>query len=242
MNIIEAIRDPNIFEPFLRYRDGLETWRPWMVALRVVYGLPIVARSSRKLIRECTGRDPGKLPSNGFDTALFLTGRRSGKSRIAAVVGAFEAVLAGRHTRLAKGEIGLVAVISPTRFQSRIVRTYLRAIFDTPLLTNEVTRETGDGFTLDNGVEIQIMTGDWRSVRGFSLLAAIVDEAAFFGFDAESKVRSDTELIRAIRPSLATTNCKRTGRRSRASRQRPDSGLELPEPDDEPDAASIGGR
>ncbi|GAB4153539.1 MAG: hypothetical protein Tsb009_30000 [Planctomycetaceae bacterium] len=125
--------------------------------------------------------------------------------------GAYEAVLAGRHTGLARGEIGLVAVISPTRFQSRIVRNYLRAIFDTPLLANEVTRETGDGFTLNNGVEIQIMTGDWRSVRGFSLLAAIVDEAAFFGLDAESKVRSDTELIRAIQPSLATTGGKLIG-------------------------------
>jgi len=211
MNIIEAIKDRNIFEPFLHYRGGLETWQPWMVALRVVYGLPVAQLRSLKLVRQCTGRDPQKLPPTGFDTALFLTGRRSGKSRIAAVAGAYEAVLAGRHTGLARGEIGLVAVISPTRFQSRIVRNYLRAIFDTPLLTNEVTRETADGFALNNGVQIQIMTGDWRSVRGFSLLAAIIDEAAFFGLDAESKVRSDTELIRAIRPSLATTGGKLIG-------------------------------
>ena len=33
----------------------------------------------------------------------------------------------------------------------------------------------------------------------------IVDEVCFFGLDAESKVRSDTELIRAIKPALATT-------------------------------------
>ena len=37
------------------------------------------------------------------------------------------------------------------------------------------------------------------------MLAVIVDEVCFFGLDAESKVRSDTELIRAIKPSLATT-------------------------------------
>lgn len=36
------------------------------------------------------------------------------------------------------------------------------------------------------------------------MLAAIVDEAAFFGIDDESKVKSDTELMRAIKPSLAT--------------------------------------
>ena len=53
---------------------------------------------------------------------------------------------------------------------------------------------------------IEILAGDWRTIRGFTLLAAIVDEAAFFGYDAESKVKSDTELIRAIKPSLATVN------------------------------------
>lgn len=207
MTIIDAIKDTNIFGPYFGQGDGA-TWRPWLVALRAVYGLPIVARKSRELVRACTGRKPQHLPTEGFDTALFLTGRRSGKSRIAAVIGAYEAVLARRHIQLARGEIGLVAVISPTRFQSRIVRNYLRAIFDTPMLAREIVRETGDGFALNSGVEIQILTGDWRSVRGFSLLAAIVDEAAFFGLDSESKVRSDTELMRAVQPSLATTGGK----------------------------------
>jgi hypothetical protein len=39
-------------------------------------------------------------------------------------------------------------------------------------------------------------------------LAAIVDEIAFFGFDDECKVKSDNELIRAIKPSLATVGGK----------------------------------
>jgi hypothetical protein len=38
-----------------------------------------------------------------------------------------------------------------------------------------------------------------------TLIAAVVDEAAMFGMSEDSKVRSDTELIRAVRPSLATT-------------------------------------
>jgi hypothetical protein len=36
----------------------------------------------------------------------------------------------------------------------------------------------------------------------------IVHEIAFFGLDDESKVKSDTELIRAIKPSLATVGGK----------------------------------
>ena len=205
MNIIEAIRDDKLFRPYIG--DKLQTWRPWLSALRVLYGLP-ERPVYQKIITECTGRDPDKLPRDGFDTALFLTGRRSGKSRIAAVIGAFEAVLAGHEKKLSKGEKGIVSIIAPTRRQSQIVRGYLRSIFESPMLAAEVVRETGEGFDLRNGVSIEILTGDWRSTRGFTLVACVIDEACFFGLEAEAKVRSDTELITAIRPGLATVKGK----------------------------------
>ena len=207
MDIIKAIKHPELFKPFLG--DSLESWRPWLVALRVLYGLPIKGKRARQLIRDCTGRDPDKLPKDGFDTALFLTGRRSGKSRIASVIGAYEAALAGRHQMLDAGETGIVPIISPSRSQSRIVRNYVRGVFDqTPTLSKQLVQDNREGFTLRNGVRIETLAGDWRTVRGFTLLAAIVDEACFFGMEAESKIKNDTELIRAIRPSLATTNGK----------------------------------
>ncbi len=203
MNILDAITDSNLFAPFL---GDLKTWSRWQVALRMLYGLPVTTAADKRLILDCTGRT--KCRRNGFDVALFLTGRRSGKSRIAAVIGAFEAVLANRTSALAKGEKGIVLITSPTKSQSRIVRDYLRALFDVPLLAAEVEREDNSGFDLKNNVRVEILSGDWRSVRGYSLIAAIVDEVCFFGYDADSKVRSDTELIRAIQPSLATTKGK----------------------------------
>ena len=204
MNIIEAIKDPNLFQPFL---GDLPTWRNWVKALRVLYGLPITAATSNRLVRTCMGRDAGQLQS-GFDTALFLTGRRSGKSRIAAVIGAYEAILAGHEDKLAPGENGVVAICAPSKQQGRIVRNYLRAIFDVPLLHQEVVADTKEGFELKNGTRIEILAGDFRTIRGYTLIAAIVDEAAFFGHDADSKIRSDSELIRAIQPSLATVGGK----------------------------------
>jgi len=138
-----------------------------------------------------------------------LTGRRSGKSRISAVVGAFEAALSGREKLLAKGEQGMVAILAPTKKQGRICKNYLRAIFaETPMLQNEIVSETAEGFLLSNGVLIEILVGDWRAVRGYTLLAAIVDEICFFGLDAESFVKNDTELITALKPSLATVKGK----------------------------------
>lgn len=205
MNIIKAVHDANLLRPFLG--DDLKSWRNWLTALRAMYGLKI-REEQRELVRQCTGRRCKLLPSDGFDTALFLTGRRSGKSRLAAIIGAYEAVLAQHESKLSKGERGVVAICAPTKSQGRIVTDYLRAIFDAPLLRNEVTAETREGFELASGTRIEILPGDWRTVRGYTLLAAIVDEACFFGYDAECKIRSDTELVRAIKPSLATVGGK----------------------------------
>ena len=206
MNIIKAIKDKNLFRRFIG--NELDSWRNWLIALRALYGIKIKPTPYvTDLVHLCTGRDIDLLPADGFDAALFLTGRRSGKSKIAAIIGAFEAALSGREKLLAKGEMGLVAIIAPTKKQARIIKSYLRAIFDTTdLLKAEIVNETQEGFLLSNGVLIEILVGDWRSVRGYTLLAAIVDEVCFFGLDEESRVRSDTELVRAIQPSLATTN------------------------------------
>ncbi|OYP36441.1 hypothetical protein [Rhodopirellula sp. MGV] len=208
MNIIDACRDPNLFKPFLEDSSGsVATWKRWFACLRALHGIKL-GESSKKTLREVASRDASGLPTNGFDTALFLTGRRSGKSRIAAVLGAYEAALAGNEKRLAKGERGVVAIIAPTKNQGTIVRNYLRSVFDVPMLAGELVGETKEGFDLKNGIQIRIMAGDFRTVRGFTLVAAIVDEIAFFGLEEESKVKSDTELIRAIQPSLATCQGK----------------------------------
>jgi len=206
VNIIEAIKDENLFRPYLG--EDLTSWRGWFAALQAIYGLPVTDKAARATLTACTGRDPSKLPTNGFDTALFLTGRRSGKSRTAAVIAAYEAALAGREAKLAKGERGVVPVCAPSKTQGRIVKDYVRAIFDTPLLQNELAKETAEGFELRSGTRIEILAGDFRTIRGFTLLAAIVDEACFFGYEQESKVKSDTELVRAIKPSLATVGGK----------------------------------
>jgi hypothetical protein len=204
VNILHAIADPNLFAPFL---GNPATWQRWLAALAALYGLPIPAQE-RSTVRQCTGRKCKHLPAAGFDTALFLTGRRSGKSRIAAVIAAFEASLAGHQKKLSPGERGVVVVCAPTLHQSRIVHGYIRAIYNTPLLAAEVVSETKHGFELRDGTRIEILSGDWRTIRGYTLLAAVVDEAAFFGIDEDSHIKSDTELMRAIKPGLATVGGK----------------------------------
>lgn len=205
MNILDAIRDEKLFRPFLGKK--LSSWKPWLVALRALYGLPLKPEHG-DLIRECTGRDPSELPPGGFRSALFLTGRRSGKSRTAAVVAGFESLFGGHETKLAPGEVGLVAIVSPTRQQSSICWNYLVGLFESsPILRQEIAETTPSAkmLSLRNGLQIAVLTGDPKRIRGYTLVAAVIDEVAFFGLDEESSVRSDVELIRSIRPSLATT-------------------------------------
>lgn len=211
MNILSAIKDEQIFRPFLG--DDLTTWAHWTVALRCLYGLPVEQPKSTTLVKECTGREATELPPDGFTTALFLVGRRSGKSRIASVIGAFEALFGGHESRLAKGETGVVPIISPSRYQSMIVWRYLKAIFNTPLLAPEIVecKESDQRLALRTGIEIRILTGDWRTVRGPAVVCAILDELCFLGYTEESKVKSDTELVRALRPALITTGGKLIG-------------------------------
>ena len=206
MNILTSISDTRLFRPFIAKDGSLKTWNNWNVFLRTLFGLPLKS-SHAELILQCTGRDYKRLPTQGFTTALCLTGRRSGKSVMAAIIGAYIAVFSGREAMLAPGEQGLVAILAPTKRQAVIILSYLRAIFRlSPLLENEIIRETKNGFELSNQVTIEILAGDPKTVRGFTLLAAIIDEISFFGLDAESKVRNSDEVIQALRPALSTTN------------------------------------
>ncbi len=209
MNILDAIQDRRLIKPFLQGNaPNLRTWQNWLVETSLSYGLSVKPRYEG-LVLKCTGRPLDSFQADGLGATviLILSGRRSGKSRNSAVKGAWEACLSGKWELLAPGEMGMVVIICPTKKQGRIIRNYLRAIFSgSPLLEDEVINETQEGFALRNGITIEIMVGDYRTIRGYTLLAAIVDEVCFFGLDAESKVRNDSELIQALMPALATVN------------------------------------
>lgn len=66
------------------------------------------------------------------------------------------------------------------------------------MLWAEVANVTADTITFRNGIEVQIGTSDFGSVRGRTLLAVLCDEFAFWAAE------SATEVLRAIRPGQAT--------------------------------------
>jgi hypothetical protein len=71
-----------------------------------------------------------------------------------------------------------------------------------PLLAALIERETSDTVDLSNGITIEILTASFRTVRGYTLVAALCDELAFWR--SEESANPDTEIIGAIRPAMAT--------------------------------------
>jgi hypothetical protein len=72
-----------------------------------------------------------------------------------------------------------------------------------PLLAPLLVKAGTDVLELANGARIEVRSSNFRSVRGVTLAAGIVDEVAFLR--DETSATPDLELYRALWPALATT-------------------------------------
>jgi hypothetical protein len=195
VTIIEALEDKTLLGRFI---EDPRTWRAWFVFLRSFFGLP-PAEGDHGTFERCTGRTA--WPSVASREGWVVAGRRSGKSYIVALLAAFLAAF--REYRLAAGEAGHVIIIAPTREQAGIIKRYLGGFFrENPLLASLLVQETKDRIELSNRISIMVLSADFRSIRGFTAVAGIVDEVAFL---MDEGSRPDYEVIRALRPALATT-------------------------------------
>ena len=88
--------------------------------------------------------------------------------------------------------------------QSRTIFGFVRALLlESPLLKDRVIKETNDTITLRNSIVIETGVASYRAVRGYTLVCALADEAAFWRSD-EASTNVDVEIIRAIEPGMAT--------------------------------------
>ena len=174
MNIIQAIHDPNLFRPFFR---DLDTWKPWFVVLRTIFGLDMDSEELAIFIK-LTGRTTP--PKEQTREAWFIIGRRGGKSFIVALIAAYLATFRDYTPYLGPGERGVIMVIATDRKQSRVIMRYLQALLEqTPMLAAMIEKITTESVELDNNVSIEITTCSHRTVRGYTIVAALCDEMDF---------------------------------------------------------------
>jgi hypothetical protein len=174
------------------------TWASWRAWLCAVLALPM-AEAEADSYRACTARQT--LPGAPAREAWCVVGRRGGKSRIAALIAVLLAAF--RRYTLAPGERAVVLVIAADRKQARVVFGYTLALLQSiPALAELIVRQTADSIDLSTGVSIEIATASFRSPRGYTIVGAVLDEVAFLMSD--DSANPDTEIVRAIRPALAT--------------------------------------
>jgi hypothetical protein len=104
---------------------------------------------------------------------------------------------------LQAGERGTIMIIACDRRQARTTFRYIQALLRAvPMLEKLIERETAEAFDLRTGVTIEVAVASFRSVRGYTVLAALCDELAFWRSD--DSANPDAEIIAAIRPAMAT--------------------------------------
>ncbi len=196
MNLLEATHDPALFGPWFDRGD----WRAWRAFLAAIFALPMDAEQ-QAIYRKHTGRSapPQALSSE----AWLVCGRRAGKSFIAALIAVWLAVYRDYRGCLAPGERGTVLILAADRKQARVIMRYVKGLLSgIPMLAVTVERETGESIDISTGITIEIGTASFRATRGYTIVAALFDEVAFWRSD--DSANPDSEILNAVQPGMAT--------------------------------------
>jgi hypothetical protein len=198
LSIIDALDDPVLFAPWFLG----DTWWGWRVVLKAAFGLPL---NDDELVffSQVAERDP---PGRRVRELWIVVGRRGGKDSIASVIAAYIAgMFSDPDQKLRPGERASVVCLATDRDQAKIILSYIRSYF-TDIEMLAAMASNGDGtatsLELDNRVDISILTNSFRAVRGRAILAAVLDECAFWRDETSSN--PDMEVYNALRPGLAS--------------------------------------
>lgn len=192
ITIIDAVRDPNIIGDVMSPAQE--------AALRAIYGLELKGEQLA-LAEQMAGS--AWQPGTEQREAVFICGRRSGKSdKLAANVAIYEAFF--RDHKLSPGETGVVLLLAQNMRQAKVVKGYIEGKIDkSPILRRHVVAKRSQELELDNRITIAIHPASFRSVRGLSVVCCICDEIAFW-WTEDNYANPDVEVIRAVRPAMAT--------------------------------------
>ncbi|MGC4097339.1 MAG: hypothetical protein QM706_09500 [Nitrospira sp.] len=197
MTIIEAIEDKHLFHPLFK---SLDTWRAWLVVLKAIFALDLTDEE-KTLFKQLTGRETS--PSQPVQECWLAVGRRGGKSFIVALIAVFLACFKDYRSSLGPGERGVLMIIATDRKQARVIMRYLTALIQAvPMLAAMIERQDSESIDLDNRVSIEIMTASYRTIRGYTVVAALCDEIAFWR--SEESANPAEEILAALRLAMST--------------------------------------
>ena len=194
LTILDACRDPALFGRWLK---DPETWAAWMVFL---------TRCSRCPTPRCHLSAMHRPDRRATDAgARSVAGRRSPWRQVVhrRLIAVYLACFRDYRAHLAPGERGTVMINASDRKQARVIFRYVRALLEgVPMLARLIERVDSESIDLSNAISIEIHTASFRAVRGYTIVAAINDEIAFWRSDESAN--PDKEILDAQRPAMAT--------------------------------------
>jgi hypothetical protein len=176
-----------------------DSWQAWRAINAAIYGLPLDPEALAIFRRHSEREQP---PAQQVREVCLAVGRRGGKTHNMAVNAAFLAVRFDAN-RLTSGETAVVPILAADRKQARQVFGYLKGIFTLPEFAPFVHRVLKESIELHNGVNVEVHTASYRTIRGYTVVSAVLDEVAFWRTD-DGSANPDTEVLAALRPAMAT--------------------------------------
>ena len=190
-----AFSDPKMLQPFF----AGTSWDGWRAVLRAAFGEKLT-KAEKASFRSVASREP---PPQRVKELWIVAGRRAGKDSIASGIAAHAAATFEPAGRLRPGERALVMCVAVDKPQAALVAGYIRAFFEQiPSLAALVRRETAEGLELTNGVDVSVMTSDFKSIRGRTVLCAVLDEVAYWR--GQNAASPDKEVWTSIKHGMPT--------------------------------------
>jgi hypothetical protein len=203
MKVLVPMRDALADDRLLGRALNRASWDSWKILLVACAGEPLLP-AERRTFKRLTGRD--REPGRMCELMLCVAGRRSGKSKAAAVFMVWLATCCDWTDCLSLGERGVCLVVAPTERQAAVTEAYIRAIIDkAPLLASLVEERLAHVLTLRRGTQIEVLAANARWVRGITCIGICLDESAYLP-SGEDAINSDISLLEALRPAVATTS------------------------------------
>jgi hypothetical protein len=191
--IVDFVTDPVLL--------GLAISPAQRTLLKAIYGLPLDKGEERDLWRRCTGRED--YPARPFPEVTVAAGARAGKdSRIAAPMVCYEAVFGDHARHVTRGERGVIPLVAQDARAVKVAFGYVKDYLTrSPLLAPMVgAPPLAASITLTNRLAVECFPCTLRSLRGWSMPAAVLDELAFFRLEGQAD--SDVEVQASIRRGM----------------------------------------
>ena len=199
IDIVEAIESDDYFRPLLMADGGdVKSWKNWIVCLKAIFALEM-DNEEKRIYSEFTGNS--EIPKKLLKEVYLIIGRRGGKSFISALIAVYLALFKDWSMCLKAGEMGWIFVVASDRHQARVVQNYIGHMLNKQF-PEKVEKELKESIYLTNNITIEIRTSSWRGVRGYTIVAVICDELAFWR--GEDGANPGKEIIRALRPGMIT--------------------------------------